>query len=397
MSKPAPKTGPKNSAPRRATTRVITRTVEQDDGDEELPDGDEGEEFLDPTEEVLESVFAEARGHSGVEIRVYKLDPENRTGARAYAMSVSLEDAEGGRLLDTLQRKWKGGEFELMARADGRIVKRAVIAVLPPPEDDKPSPVQAREEIANIVKASMEPMMQVIAEMRSRPQLNFETLATKGVMLLPLLEKVRGLFAPLNTAPAPASDPITLLTQMKQMKDTMDSLGLGDREPDAMDRMITLFNNFKPMLERMATVRAAPRAAAGARPAPAPVTAGGAPMPLLDAAPTAQVPAIPGELQPFIPMLAAAAKAGETVESVGERILAAIPDELVDTLADALEDGSLVSVLLQRAEFNGTQPWLNALAQYVLNALESGEDSGEEADVSGTGEADAANGADDHQ
>lgn len=90
MTKPTTKPAPKSQGPRRATTRVITRTVEQDDDAESLDTAPEDDdEYVDPTEEVLESVFAEARGHSGVEIRVYKLDPENRSGARAYAMSIS--------------------------------------------------------------------------------------------------------------------------------------------------------------------------------------------------------------------------------------------------------------------------------------------------------------------
>jgi hypothetical protein len=388
MGKPTTKPAPKNS-PRGGTQRKVTTVITRQDDPEEPEELEPQEEFIDETEEVLESVFAEARGHSGVEIRVYKLDPDNRSGARAYAMSVSLEDAEGGRLLDTLQRKWKGGEFELMARAEGRIVKRAVIAVLPPPEEPAAPAAQVQEQMSNVLKVAMEPMQQILAELRNKPQFKFEDLLTKGAMLLPLLSQVRSILQPLGGAAPVANDPMAILVQMKTMKDTMEAMGMGDREPDGFDRILTLFNNFKPMLEKMQAAQLS-KTRVPARPA-APVTAGSAmPIPSVNA-PAPVTAAIPEILLPFIPLLSAAARGGETTESVAERILNALPDEAIDPLADALEDGSLVSALLQKPEFNGLAPWLNALAQNILSALSSGEELEEETpeDVSGTNGADA--------
>lgn len=417
MSKPAPKQSPKPAArrPRRGrggiTINIPPNAARDDDErEEELEQEEQQDEnlddnFVDPTEEALESIFTEARGHSGVEIRVYKLDPENRAGARAYCMSVPLADAEGGRLLDTLQRKWKGGEFELMARADGRIVKRATIVVLPLPEEHGPA-IQSQEQMAQVINAAMAPIQQVITELRSRPQMSFESLLTKGAMVLPLLQNLRALLAPPSAAPAAASDPLAMLMQMKQLRKAMEAAGLSDREPDTFDRMLTMFDTIgKPLLEKIelaqqkagqrgAPVRRGPAVAAPPTVAGAGVMVPGAPV----VAPPSEVvaPQIPESFMPYLPLLAMAAKSGDVPEEFAQRILSAVPDEMIDDLADAIEDGSLVSALLAKPEFAGTESWLKAVAASILAGISSEDDEpgeGADTDVSGQDDGNAAGGA----
>lgn len=376
--------------PQAATRKTVTVTREEhdEDVDEQAPEDDE---YVDPTEEALESVFAEARGHSGVEIRVYKLDAANRSGARAYAMSVSLEDAEGGRLLDQLQRVWKGGEFELMARADGRIVKRAVIVVLPPPADPVPAPAQMQSDIAAAITAALEPVKATLAANAARPPFDFDKFMARAMQMLPLLQPLLTTFA--GRGAAPPSDFMAGLSQLKQMREVMDMFGGegGGNKPDTFDRAMQMFDKFgKPVLESLQQA-----AQANPRPAPRPQQRPGAarpvPVPQPVAAPveveTASPFPLPGSIEIVLARVGQMAKAGESPESVAGLMLDVVSDEDLENVVMGIESGLLVKALSARPEFAGLTPWLTAVGKSFLEQLESEQGEEEAPDLPAGAEA----------
>lgn len=371
----APTPPPADDAEYEEVTGERTRTV-RTMTEEQVPVRDEGGEEENP----LDTLLAELGGGTDFDIAVYRMDKTKPNG-RIFCGPLQAGGLNNSSMLCTrLQQEYGGGDFFIQVKdpESGHFIRRVVVSVEAPKAAALPPAAVMQDSLAAAISAALAPMQAAMVQMQQRPQFDFGKLLAQGMAALPLIQGVRGLFAP-----AGGGDMLSSLKAMKEVRELMEDSGMSGREPDGMDRVIKLFENFgKPLLAAVENAKRNPRNTIGhatTQMAPRPL-AGGAVrvnmggMPGI-VAPTTPVP-VPPEVSMLLPQIVQLAKSGTLPADAAELMYSVIPDERIDEVANALESG-LVETLAAMPEFDGMRPWLVAVANSFLEGLTSeGQDEG---------------------
>lgn len=324
-----------------------------------------------------------------ITFKVFRTVPGAHVSKSKYVATLSREEFNEDRLQ---QPPFNGGDFRIWIMGKNGMKRNFALSVEALPETGKPATSANDDKTMMAFTALTQTMMAGFQRMAESMQTIARQPMPQGMGVQETIQLISALGG-LTAKPAPAADPMTMLTQLltvqKMMKDDAPLPRDDDGKVDPMAAVVDLAKSYAPVIKDMVSARtanaSAPQTAAASSPAlphaaiPAETAhVAIAPMPARQTFPnpvTVSEDEMQFQVKMMVPMFLLAAQNNQAVEQYSDLLLNTLPDEAIAQYIEAPDWFDKIAAM--ESKVIPHKEWFSRLREDILAQLttDNGDDT----------------------